>query len=274
MELEYAKPMTKSQIDAFFADLENQRISEYKRSLHILNRYRDVLISEHQFYDELFRQKCRRTMDERARAFDLRRKGLCECGAKVTYIREPYCFWGCTNYHDTSVNHRNYIDKDIERYFPLPVPNHWIADIRAKIGLPKSLRTGHIYRFYLEEGLEDLLLKYTDVSTETYVYKLCDTRNKAKEFEKSCYESVSALLTKCSFQFAIRYKYFGQKERFAFIDILGSDNDFVYIYECKTSQRVVNICQQDLYVDLVSRILKDNNINKPVKFTYLFEEGE
>lgn len=274
MILEYAKPMTTREVNAFFKSLEDDRQKNYRKSLDLLTRYKDILLEEHRTYDAYFAEECEKVRILREEAQKVKDAKVCVCGAKIRYVSGSYNFWGCSSYHNREVEHRNYEDRSIEHAFPWPVPNHWISDIRNKLNLPKSLRTGHIYHFYLDNGYADLLLKYTGVSSEKVVYKLCDTRDKAKSFEKEQFEIICSMLNKCAFQFAIRYKYQGSKEKISFLDILGSDDKTVYIYECKTTKRDIDIFQRDTYIELVQRILDDLAIRKDIKFVYLIERED
>ena len=99
-----------------------------------------------------------------------------------------------------------------------------------------------------------------------------DTRKKATKFELSQVEILKSKFKKVNHQLGIRYKFNGnQKEKFAFPDIITSNENSVFIYECKTNKSDIDIYQKELYIALVEKMLSEAGVNKNVVFEFLFE---
>ena len=279
-DFDYVKHATKEEIDRFFFDLDQERKKKYSKSLAILNNYKDKIFSEFELIKSNY---CRSSAEYPVKVENfyaeverLRDNKLCICGGSLRLIDGTFGeFWGCSNFKDNTVRHDNYMhDRSVWVPFNKPSVLGWAASIRSRLGLPRSLPTGCIYQFILNNGYEDISELYHGVSEGLSVYKLVDTRKKATSFELKQLERLRPRLKKISHQFGIKYKEHGStKERLAFPDIVGSDDKNVYIYECKTSKADVDIYQKELYISLISRFLADEKINKNIVFEYLFENA-
>lgn len=277
-DFDYVRTASNTEIDKFFSDLASERRKKYSKSLDILNHYKDAIFAE---FELIMSEYARKSVEYPIKVSEfyqeverLIEERKCTCGGNLRLIDGLYGeFWGCSNYKDETVKHQNYMD-NAHIWVPFQKPSvlGWAASIRSRLNLPRSLPTGCIYTFILNSGYEDISELYHGISERTNVYKLVDTRKKATEFELKELERLKKTLDKISFQLPIRYKFNGnQQEKFAFPDIVGSNTNTVYIYECKTNKSDVDIYQKELYTALITQIIKDKGINKRVVHEFLFE---
>lgn len=277
---DFVRHASKSEVDKFFSDLDKDRIAKYSKSLDILNRYRNSIFEEFENINNNYQKNSAEYPVKKQEFFDmvknLNQNQKCICGSKLRHIDGLYgAFWGCENYKNDNVKHLNYMD-NANPYPPIQPPSviGWPASIRSRLNLPRSLPTACIYHYLLNNGYEDLSEKYHGRSELNNIYKLVDTRKSATRYELEMFELLKKKLPKISHQFALRYKIQGNKaEKFAFLDLVGSDDSNVYVFECKTNSYDIDPYQRDLYIDLVTFLLKDKNINKPVKFEFLIENN-
>lgn len=276
---EYVLHAKKSEIDAFFDDLQKERQKDYSKNLVLLNNYKEKILNEYQNiktdYLNNIRDQAVKIESYKLQVKKLVDNKLCECGQPLRFVSGASFgdFWGCSDYKNDSVAHRNFMDNpDHKGYFPDPSVRYWPAQIRQRLGLPRSLKTGNIYNYILNAGYEDISVLYHGISEISTIYKLVDTRKKASEFEMSQYEILKKRLDKCIWQFPIKYKPLGTRgQKYAFPDIVGSDSKYVYIFECKGSPADIDIYQKELYVELISKMLSDAGDSRGVVFEFLFE---
>ncbi|SMC52585.1 hypothetical protein [Pedobacter nyackensis] len=280
-EFEYVLPAKKSEVDQFFKDTDSQRLRDYNKNLGLLNRMKDKIINEYHAIksDYLKNQEEYQVkfLQFRSKVLKLNEAKKCICGADVRLVSGPHFgdFWGCTEHMNYAVRHENYILRpDALPNFYEPSVKGWPAQIRNRLGLSKSVSTGIIYNFILNNNLPDLSLHFEGVSELGSIYKIVDTRKKATAFELQQFKRLGFHYDKCVWQFSIKYKSLGVRgQKYAFPDIVCSDDRNVYIYECKTSKSDVNDYQKSLYIDLISKLLKDAGDTRNVVFEYLFEHA-
>lgn len=278
-DFEYVLPAKKSEVDQFFKDTEAQRLKDYNKNLGLLNRMKDKIINEYHAIksDYLKNQEEYQVkfLQFRSMVVQLNQTKKCICGADVRFVTGPNFgdFWGCSEYMNYSVDHKNYMSEpDALPRFYEPSVKGWPAQIRNRLGLSKSVSTGIIYNFILNNNLPDLTVHHEGVSEVGSIYKIVDTRKNATNFELKQFERLNKIYNKCVWQFSIKYKSMGIRgQKYAFPDIVCSDSMNVYIFECKTSRSDINDYQKSLYIDLVSKMLKDAGDTRNVVFEYLFE---
>jgi ssDNA-binding Zn-finger/Zn-ribbon topoisomerase 1 len=277
-DFDYVKHASKEDVDRFFFELEQERKKKYSKSLNLLNNYKYQILSEFELIKSTYCRNAAEYPVKVAKFYEeidrLKSGKLCVCGGDLRLIDGSFGeFWGCSNYRDETVRHENYMH-DRQPWVPFNKPSviGWAASIRSRLSLPRSLPTGCIYHFVLNNGYEDISELYHGYSEINSIYKIVDTRKKATKFELEQFELLKPKLNKVSFQLAVKYKLNGNRtEKLAFPDIVGSDDKTVYIYECKTNKSDVDIYQKELYIGLITRLLFDAGINKKVVFEYLFE---
>lgn len=277
-DFDYVKHASADEVNKFFYDLEQERKKKYSKSLTILNNYKDKILSEFELIKSTY---CFNNAEYPVKVAEfykeverLKENKLCTCGGDLRLIDGQFGeFWGCSNFKDTTVRHDNYMhERSVWVPFSKPSVYGWAASIRSRLGLPRSLPTACIYQFVLNNGYEDISELYHGVSESNNIYKLVDTRTKATQFELSQVEILKKKFKKVNHQLGIRYKFNGnQKEKFAFPDIVTSNESTVFIYECKSSKSDVDVYQKELYIALIEKMLSEAGVKKDVVFEFLFE---
>jgi len=273
MEIEYAVKMTKKECDLFFKAQRSKNELAYKKQRSYINQFKEELISEYHKFDKMYDIQTEKYLKDLHYANYCYENNKCTCGADIEYVEytNGYSTYECPDYMDKSKVHRVY-----KRYGHIwgiqrCDAKSWLLDIRNKLGFSKIITAGVLFEFYIENGLEDLYFKYNQIPSESFIYRISDTRYKSKKYEESVGQQLYLQHKVIVFQLGIKYKLQGEQQKICFPDFIGFDDDCVTIYECKTNESDKNCYQKDLYLNLISHMMKETNSVKRLKFKYLIE---
>jgi len=270
--LEYARKMTKAEVDNFYSFIRQKQDEKIKLAQDTLEKYAGQLINEY----HLFAYNSGLEMDKYAAHIKIARNcytnQLCECGLKLKLFTNRYNgqqFLGCPDYLDETKRHKAWNYEPGEDY--KDIFKNWLGVIISNLGLKGKLHTKYLLLFYEENGLEDLQYKHIGISSKILIDRYTNINKSAKEFELRQVEFLRNQWPNVIYQFPVKYKYTGDKERCCFIDILCSNDETICIYECKTSKYDINNDQMNLYIDVVKFINESLKINKLLTVDYITE---
>jgi len=273
MHLEYAKKMSKEETDKFYSFLNSKHEEKINTAQSTIENNPDKLIKA--YHDFHFKSKLQmaKVKQEVDRANECFKKGLCECGNILKSFTNRYngqTFMGCPDYLDETKTHRawNYL-KELDY---TPIFKNWLSTIINSLDLKGKIHTKFLLMFFEANGLEDLQLKYCGLDSKILINRFTTVKKTSSEFELRQVEILRNHWPVVLYQFPIKYKYNGEKEKSCFIDILCSNDDEIKIYECKTDMYNVNEDQMRLYVDCIKYINTHLKINKKLTVDYLIEK--
>ena len=286
MDIEYAKIMTKSEVDSFYSFLKSKQGIEVD-----FDAYKSRIIEIHNRINKecesILNNRYEEHIEEVSNYNDyvnevnlLIKNKKCLCGGNLRYI-SSYNFWGCLNYKDSSQHHFNFNGKDLpyfkEReyrnieYFKYSIlSNNWLKDILNELNV-KS-RPIRLYEYIMKIGLEDLKSKYNNLKSENVLTSLNNTKSRTKKEEIEIYDYFSMLGLKLNKQLPIKYKLKGQKEKKCFIDLVLSNEDYIFVVEIKTNSDSLNYEQLELYDSLIRFMENKKRYVKPIFVIYNSEK--
>lgn len=182
------------------------------------------------------------------------------CDGNLNYI-ESYNFWGCENYKDGR-KHTTFSGYEPTFYQRGVHVNHqWITDLLKKADLNEKVKATDCLEFLLQNGYEDLRIKYgyeaTNPSKSWDIAKI-----NSDKLELSALEYLRSKWHTVHYQECIAYKYVGCKESYCIPDFICTNKYEVCIYETKLGY--VKDEQLDLYCRLVEFIM--NGLNDKRRF--------
>lgn len=265
-KLEYARKMT----DAEWLGIVQYHQSRYNaqkqsNDIHINANYKTLLnaydLKEEQYLSINANSIKQKKIYQLAKDAD-----VCICGSKLRW-NDAYRFWGCVDYKNDRVDHKNFKGKDVF-VWEQPVLKHYITDIIRELGLKGKVNAKQLLEFYIKEGRVDLLEKYNLGSSWNQIDRYQNIKRIADDFEKRTESHLKTIFSIVQPQFKVIYKYEGEKEKHCILDFLCSDNNGVFIYECKTSNWDKNDSQKQLYMDVIQKIIDTLKIDKQLYFRY------
>lgn len=270
--LEYAKKMTQKEVDEFYNSL--RRMQEKKMELaqltleqmaaKLINSYHEVAYElENKYKDECeWYKKATECFDEK--------KCLCGIPLKEFKNRETgQIFLGCPDYLNNSVKHKSFPNKP---YFNIQATfQNWLTKIIYAHNIKGKVHSKALLLFYEQNGLPDLMEKHAGISSRILIDRYTNIKKFSTEFEHQQVEILRAKLPTVIYQFPVKYKHEGEKEKYAFIDILCSNDEKICIYECKTNEYNIDQDQMSLYVQLIRYINNSLKINKHLTIDYLIQ---
>lgn len=271
--LEYARKMTKQEVESFYSFIRKTQDDKILLAQKTLEEYGARLINA---YHE-FAYKADEELGKYKKGIEYARKCFteqrCICGLKLKLFTNRYNgqqFLGCPDYLNEEKKHKAYNyepGEDFAFFF-----KNWLTNIIKYLDLRGKLHTKYLLAFYEENSLPDLQFEYIGLSSKELINRYTNINSKQKAFELRQVEFLRNQWPNVIYQFPVKYKYVGDKERSCFIDILCSDDETICIYECKTSRYNVDQKQMDLYIDVIKYINNTLKINKKLKIDYITEE--
>lgn len=278
----YARLATGSEVESFKNSIKAKNEASYKKYKSYLDKHKDKIIESYDSIYQRFVDIENENHDQHrsyVRAFNNKK---CTCGSDVVFV-ETHGFWGCVNYKDTSVQHKNFINPtewEYEYYLKEPKKvntSDWLRSLKEMSGLERKINHASILSFLEKNGKEDLKMIFEEESSWESVNRLKNANFKAKGFEGDVYNILIEMYgAKNVFsQQPIKYQYEGMESRFCFLDFLVMDrtNNKVIIVECKLSDQEKNDFQREQYMDLTSFAMKSKGIKMGLDFIYITPEG-
>lgn len=271
-KLEFARKMTKQEVDNFYSFIRKKQDDKVALAREVLEQYAGKLINEYHAFAYKAEEEMDKHKDFISMAQSCYENQTCQCGLKLKLFTNRYNgqqFLGCPDYMDDTKVHKawNYAPGEDYRY----IFKNWLTTIITNLGLRDKLHTKYLLLFYEENGLCDLQYKHIGISSKVLIDRYTNTNKSSKEFELRQVEFLRNQWPNVIYQFPVKYKYFGEKEKFCFIDILCSNDETICIYECKTSKFDINNDQMNLYVNVVKFINDSLKINKTLTIDYITE---
>lgn len=278
----YARLATGSEVKAFMDSINAKNESSYKKYKSYLVRNKDKILDAYESIYQRFVEIENENNDQHKRYVKAFNSKKCACGSDVIFI-ESAGFWGCLNYKDTSVKHKNFIiknDWDWDYYLKEPKKVHtsdWLRSVKEIAGLEKKINHASILSFLEKNGKEDLKMIFEGKSSWDSVNRLKNANFKAKGFESKVYSRLLEIYDAKSVfsQQPIKYQYEGMESKYCFLDFLVMDreNNKVIIVECKLSEDEKNDSQREEYIELTSFAMRSKGINMGLEFMYITPEG-
>lgn len=271
-KLEYARRMTESEW-LKIVSYRNKKYDTKKDSEQlILKQNLTSLLEQYHHTEKTYLLVSSETKKEYHKAELIQQSKKCICGCELQFI-DSFGFWGCKNYKDTSIAHKNYEGKEIF-IWEKPILKQYLTDIIATIGLKGKLSSKQLLAFYNENDLPDLQEKYKQGSSSDLINRYQNVKRIATDFENKTETYLRGIFAVVQPQFKVIYKYEGEKESHCILDFLCSDNTAVFIYECKTSRYDCDEKQRALYLDVIQKIIDTLKIDKDLYFRYSIQNGE
>lgn len=277
----YAKTVTPFEVKAFLASIEAKNEESYKRFKDYLNANKQKIIDAYKEVKHSFLNQKLQHLREHKRYVWAHQNKKCICGADTVYVKD-YDFWGCTNFNDKSVQHRNFIKpnewdlKLLDRPFNVNTSD-WLRSVKELSGIERKTNHASLLKFLELNSLEDLSMRFEGVSSWDKVNRLKNANKKAKGFEDEVHQKLVQIHGSSNVypQQGFKYQLIGSESKYAIVDFLVMDYDRleIVIYECKLKDSYKNDAQRDLYMDVVYHAMKSKGINMNLKFIYVTKDG-
>ncbi len=284
-KIEYAKFMKDWETESFFKNLAIRHEQTKANTKKWFTANKDKFISAYHVYESDKLDECNKTFQKynlELHLFDSKKCGVCQAGLKyINYGNKG--FWGCPNYKKPPTNEHTSFSPDrganIREWIGEIKPRintHWVTMIRNSMGVGNAVQPKTLLQCLLNEGLEDLKLKYfptanpTAKAIETYSKVKKNTSKEEKEIERI----LDLFFNKVIPQQGIKYKMKGEKEKYCFVDMVASTAYNVNIIEIKTNAGHIKEDQLNLYTDLTKNILLSHNDNRQVTSNFIVYDGD
>lgn len=266
LDIEYCRLMTKNEIKLYWKYMNDRYIDKKIEALQYIENNKDELIDAYFKYDKNIANSKKENIEKLRQRIDYIKSKTCCCGSNLRRINyNGSYFWGCLNYKDGK-KHITISDnderelKDIDYYInnqKYHCETHWISDIKKILQWPDYIQPKLIYQYLMENGFEDLRIKYgygkktiENIMTYEHVNRAC------KDEEIDIKNKLKSVYPKVSYQVGIVYKEIGENEKRCFLDLIASDKDQVNIIEIKTSYWYIDIKKLNMYKELVKYVMK------------------
>lgn len=277
-KLIYARWASRVEIDAFLDGIKTRNEKEYRKSISYLEHHKEEIFLQYDILKANYERIRHEISANISLATEAYHKGTCMCGGKVRYI-ESHDFYGCENYKDSNVMHKNWVDKDYtEEDFNLSMKDmgylrtdDWVTVLKNKLNLPKSVRLISIFRFLKENDRYCLNAINGGESVELTLNNHRDAIKKGVDFEHEIKSKLEKKYKNLYYHQAIKYQYQQRPQLYAIPDFIAVDVDRITIYECKLHEDLKDDRQRQKYIDLVSFIMREKNMSQEIRFIYVYK---
>ena len=272
--IESAHIMTEAELSSFFSSLRNRNANQKSRASTQLQAQKEAIINSYfQYEDEQIEiEKAEKT--ELLTTVSLWRRKVCKCGSKLKLVNSPYSdFWGCTNYRDTTIQHSTFdteFEEQISERFAnkrVRIDHNWATHLLRKTNLANIASATDLLNYLSDLGYSDLRVKYGYKTSKESISGYVTARKESSREEIEIRDFLQNFFPKCKYQTGIKYKKVGEPEKVAIVDLILSNNDYVFVVEIKRHYYDIDNTQIERYNSLISFILKqagDNRICIPV----------
>lgn len=193
-------------------------------------------------------------------------KKLCpDCGAQMIY-KEGYGFWSCTNWNDG--NKHTTFSGLVPRFFNKTVTVHfcWVTDILKQLGINTKIKSTDCLDLLLEQGYEDLRVKYGYEPTNPS-NSWDNAKINSDKLELAALDCLKSFWHTVHYQQCIAYTFKGSKENYCIPDFICTNKSLVTIYESKLGY--VNDEQVNLYMALMKVVMAGYNDTRRLSACYI-----
>lgn len=271
-KLEFARKMTTAEWQSVVSYRNSQYDKKKDTAKQILEDNFKILIDEYNDLEKRYLLISSNTRAEYHKADKIKASKKCICGADIKWNIKHH-FWGCVDYKNEAVSHKNFEGKDVF-IWEEPILKNYLTAIIYKYGLKGKLTSKSLFQFYTDNNLPDLQEKYTDGSSVDLINRYQNVKAIATDFENKTEKFLRDIYPVVNSQFKVMYKYEGDIQRHCILDFLCSNNEEVVIYECKTNKWDKDELQKSLYIDVISKMIATLSIKKSLKFQFVFQNEE
>lgn len=277
----YAKTVTPFEVNAFLASINAKNEESYKKSRHYLEANKQKIIDAYNQVKQSFVLQEEEHIKEHKRYVWAKKNNKCICGANTVYVKD-YDFWGCENFSDKSVQHRNFVKQNEWDLRLLDSPfqvntSDWLRSVKEISGIERKTNHASLLKFLENNNLQDLSMVFEGFSTWDKVNRLKNANKKAKGFENEVYEKLVQIHGASNVypQQGFKYQLIGSESKYAIIDFLVMDYERleIVLYECKLKDSYKDDMQRDLYIDVVYHAMTTKGINMNLQFVYVTKDG-
>jgi ssDNA-binding Zn-finger/Zn-ribbon topoisomerase 1 len=194
------------------------------------------------------------------------------CGGRLQYIDIYGGFWGCENYKTIQGTHISFSGRKPIIKPKADVPRDILGKILTTCGLSKKIKYKPLYEFIIGTGREDLRLKYGYTSMENLFNGYEKANINSKKQEEAALSHLKSMWDIVIPQQCIEYKYTDSAKKICFPDFICSNNAYVTVVDAKLW--MTNDEQIDLYVSLISHIMKQKGDNRTVTGAYIVYDND
>lgn len=248
---------------AFFAPMPPY---VFKQRSNDVAKHADKLIKAYSDYAAEVESKHKQNVDSYNRKLEAFNTKKCFCGASLRYI-SSYNFWGCSNYKDEAKEHITFSGETPGIYGHIFIPANWIADLIKSCGLKGQVFPKQVYGFFIDQGLEDIRIKYGKTTSENSFngFVKAKARSLIQEGEASRY--LKTIYDKIAVQQCIDYKTKKGKPEFCIPDFIVSKGNDVVVVDAKLE--FPDDYKMGKYISLVKFILNKKNDTRVVSGAFI-----
>jgi hypothetical protein len=280
-EFEYARIMTKEELKQYFNYFITLHQKNKNKAYDFLESVKQQVVDAYYKHEET----CIQTHENKIKA--LYHETICwtekkcmQCGSKLRQISGEFGqFWGCPKFRDGGQHTRFSLDHDNnlnhkKRYTKIKIGLHWATDLLRSLNYSDSIKASDLLAFFEKCGLEDLRVKYENISSFKAISSYPFAKMQSNKEEDETVNTLRPLFKTVKYQLGIKYKIKGGKENVAVIDLIASTNELVFVIEIKRRPFDINEEQLSLYHQLVSFTLKQQNDTRPCIGAFIVSNPE
>lgn len=269
-KIETARVMTPEEKKSFFTYLHQKGEGEKKRTQEYFYQNRQIIADAYKEIEQKAIVQYDKHMQNLERRLSCIKTRTCwRCGQRLIY-QPDWDAWECPRYehvgdywYDRHSIIYPYTEKQLQnkkRYLHPNIDRQWIKELKDKIKAPDYVKSQKLLELLIAEGFEDLRLKHGHKKT---YQNLGNGWKRGRDREQEIGETLKQKFPKVIDQLGVKYKLKSQPEKTKFIDFIVSDNQNIYVIECKTGNWALNFEQLHLYASLIKHLEQRRHTDKP-----------
>lgn len=278
VELEYVHILTKAEKEAFIAHLTSKYHDKQRDVQTKIKDNQELLIKAYNDFESSIIEDYRNRIKELINKKKLWEAKRCLCGADMKF-NDDFSFWGCPNYklktasgHVTFKHNQTELIDNQFQYTKVKLSHNWSSEIIKSCNLNGQITAKELLTFFNNEGLEDLREKYGYKNSMKSIsaYPSASKESKREELEIKNY--LEQYFSKSRYQLYLKYKLHSQNEKICIIDLIVSDDDYVFLIEIKRHNIYIDEDQINLYYSLLSKLMKESNDSRKLSSLFIVHE--
>lgn len=278
MKIEYVKFLNQAEENALISYMSSQYKIKQKAVQSNIKSYKEKLINAYHVFESEKIEDYKNELIKLDSKKNLWESKKCICGANLNYIEE-YGFWGCPNYkNNKTTNHITFRCNQSElienqfNYTKVRLSHNWSSEIIKRCGLKGLITAKELLIFYESEGLEDLRSKYGYKNSMKSISAFPTASKHSKKEELEIQNFLEEYFPKSNYQLYVKYKISGQDEKICIIDLIVSDDDYVFLIEIKRHNIYIDEDQITLYFKLLVHKMIQSNDSRKLKGIFVVNE--